>query len=177
MNDALTKDEEERVFALLGDLASRFANMEFALHYLLQAMIDPCHPIVGSILLGQMSLREKISRLAPLASYRFLREKEKADNIRAIAEQLESIRARRNQFVHGQWEFNPEYIRRGRIRSVLHRFKFTAKGQGMEWRASDLREWTADEIKALSSTVGKLTIRMLRLAKDIAEFPEPPEEE
>ena len=97
---------------------------------------------------------------------RCLREK-----VELLLRDVRSIRPRRNVLIHGQWVLDEEFLSRGRIQCDVSGVK-TKRGDGrVEWTSSKVEEIALEDLSELSSQVGELVVRTLRIIQEVTARP------
>jgi hypothetical protein len=154
---------QEEFLRLFGEIALKFSNLEFLMRQLLVQLLDPNHHTVGYIMTDRMSLDQTLRRLRELVPYRLMKNKALTDEVMRVLGEVDKVRCRRNDFIHGQWELNEDCLAKGMVRCVLGGLKVTDVDGSVLWGALDLRDVPMKEFVTLSSNVGSLVMKTIHI--------------
>jgi hypothetical protein len=112
----LTKEEQDKLvqhaYALIGGVAAGFSTVDFHLQFLLSVLITGKEASPQALLvLRQNTFAQKIHLLQELLNLNFPQEKsELRSRGKKLVSTLDTIRGKRNLYVHGYWLVNYQLI-------------------------------------------------------------------
>src|SRR5579884_121579 len=98
----------QEFYAVFGELAVKFSNLEFMVSQFLQRLVDPSNPVAGGLLIKDMSLSAKTRHARQLAQLRYCHRSDLEERVTQTLAKVDALRVHRNAFIHGQWAVNPK---------------------------------------------------------------------
>jgi len=146
MPDKQTDEAVTEAFALVGGISTGFASLEFHLQFILVLFISGKEDSSEAFLtIRDRQFSQKIQLLKDFVVLKF----PKGDDLRteglALVKTLDSLRMKRNLFIHGYWLINEGVLATtGGIRCSDTRWKFDKKTE--EWASLETHDFSLTEL-------------------------------
>lgn len=151
---------ERDLYALMGEISIKFANLEFVVSRMLTGLIDRSDPVVGDIVTENMTLSQKLRLIVKLSRYRFKGNPGVDSAVRTMAAEIDSVRELRNTFTHGNWE-----IKRG---VLLQGFRCCSRDLVDDSDEAE-RDWDSEELRQVSERVQSLLAKATLFMEKVTE--------
>lgn len=143
---------ERDLYALMGEISIRFANMEFAVSLLINRLISPDDRVVGDLVTENMTLSQKLRLILRLSRYRYRDDPAMDEAVRDLATEIDNIRETRNTFTHGNWMVRDHVLSQG--------FRCCTRNSGGGVDEEIERDWTIDDLNRVNAQVTALLERI-----------------
>lgn len=163
------RDFGKDVFALLGELACKFANLEFFMSEILARLVDNKTSYVAGLICPDMPFRAKCECISRLALLRLTAHKKLQAELAQFCKSAEKIRKQRNLFIHGLWEFSESKIKAGRINCIDSRWRFSARATPPIKRLNQ-HEWKIPELKKYADQLGDIVNQGTHLTERLGKI-------
>jgi len=170
MNDTDNKNDprEEaviRAYALIGRAAADFATLEFHLQFLTSFLITgKCLSPEAVVLTRRHTFSDKIQSIREMTPLRFPNNNPHRKRLLDFAKKLDSLRERRNFFVHGYWLINYQLIEtEGLIRCSDPKWRYNKSKE--EWSSMKSHNITFDDLEDLIRLIGSTTHEVHEILK------------
>jgi len=157
--------EEKEIYADLGILSTRFANIEHIIHELMVKIIvrdssdlDELFgvtPIENQPLSKRLSLLEKLNRFNNFYS----------DRVLEVIELIKPKMSVRNYFIHGIWT-----IGKKNIQIENKKIKFTQRSDGRTWRYGGAKHILPEDLKNLNKELLAIIEKGQSILDDIENY-------
>jgi hypothetical protein len=152
MNEDAKIRTQKDGFWLLGICAAQFSALEFHTQFLLSLLATGKQLSVETVILTRRrTFADKIDFIRHLAQLREPEYPELAKRIMTLADTLDTLRARRNSFIHGYWLINEYVIAEGVVRCSDTNWKYDKKTQS--WNSMSTEDIPLDEFYAIPNHV------------------------
>lgn len=158
-------------YARIGEVAVKFAWMEFLVGEIVSRLIGKGNPVIGPIVVENRSLAEKTRLLKKLAAFRYIRNEGMEQAATGLAAEVEKFREKRNPFVHGLWDVCNTGVADGKLPCLDMKWKIkTEKKHKKHCSRAAETVWSLQELHVLATEVDALCGRLLafkhRMAKE-----------
>lgn len=118
-----TMNSRDEALRILGELAISFAGIEHSISILLNHLVQG-EELVKPLLIDRMPLAQVIETSKRAAEHYFENDSKTLDSIKSILKRIDSHRAKRNLFIHGQWKIDDT----GHANITSFKLKWSEKG-------------------------------------------------
>jgi hypothetical protein len=152
------------IFAVLGELACKFASLEFAMSEILARLVYPENPYIVDILTPSLPFSAKIDRIKKFSNIRLQNNRLKSQ-LHEFIKDAEKARQKRNFFIHGLWKFDEKKIKQGKIECSDYVWKIPNEKQ----HPTRLPEqtFTIDELLSYADIIGELVTLGFRIVQEL----------
>jgi len=154
------------MMGLVGDIATRFSNLEWQMSEILAKLIDTStNSIVGSFLADDFTLGKTTDLVRKLARYRFVHDDVTVERITKLCDSIDEVRLQRNLFMHGMWNVDANVLAAGKI-SVLD-MRWKEKKGAKSWSRGQQHVFSRQDLIILRDRIGQLFHVALKLSEDL----------
>ncbi|MGN6740283.1 hypothetical protein [Dyella sp.] len=105
--DKKSRNELEDAAAItIGRITLVLSRLEFNLGLYLRAAVGGRDPVSANALVERLTLKRKMDALQEVVAHKFLAQPEASNELEQWIRSVDSLRSKRNSFVHGRWGFN-----------------------------------------------------------------------
>jgi hypothetical protein len=153
------EDSVMQAYALVGRAAADFATLEFHLQFLTSFLATGKRLSPEAVILTRRyTFSDKIQLIREITPFRFPKDSPIRQCLSNLASDLDTLRERRNFFIHGYWLINWQLIySEGLIRCSDPKWRFDKKTEG--WTSMQSHDITFEDlenlIRKIASTIGE----------------------
>lgn len=151
------EDAEMQAYALVGRAATSFARLEFHLQFLSLFLVSGKHLSPEAVILTRRhTFAEKIQLIRELIAFRQPKDDPVRQRVIKLATDLDTLRERRNFFIHGYWLINWQLIfSEGLVRCSDPKWRYDKTTE--EWNSMQSHEIRFDELEELIRLIATVT--------------------
>lgn len=166
-------DIKSEFFALIGEVATVFSNLSFAVAEIAATLADPSPGSpVGHLVADDRSLARCLQTVQKLSRFRFVHSQDTVTRIAKFCKDVDAVREVRNLFVHGMWNLDPASLSQGKATVFDPQWKEVKNASvTTEWARKGDKTFTIDELKGVRDSLGPLVQKGLRLSADLRSLP------
>jgi len=150
------------IYAAFGMVSTRLATIDYLVGSMITSLADPGNPFVG-IVVGteQKTFFQRLQILDKLFHIRYWQVPARITDFEAILKEIDSLRSKRNEIVHGMWSLQPKELEENRFRCELG--WLWDKGKVGFSGSRKQTYWSLEDLQGLAEQLQCLMIRLLDL--------------
>jgi hypothetical protein len=154
---------KSKTYAILGEIAVNFSNIEFIMTEILVTLVDGCpHSIAGALTVDGFPMHKTLTSIRRLARFRYCHLPARLGQVEDLCKAVDEVRKERNRFIHGKWLIEPDLFG-GEVCVVDTRWKDKAK----QWTRWEETRIGLDQLSDLKCQTSRLASRAVSLLKGL----------